>query len=138
MSSIKEYWARMTPEERSAEMRRRQAKTKRKKPTRTLSAAGRKNIVQAQKKRWNKQRRMKHGNTNGSTPTFTQHDLIYEGTTAFTAGEVYATIKQRAEAAELPYAPFAERIVDFIRATTHRKQLGSANRMPLLPGQASS
>jgi hypothetical protein len=73
-----------------------------------------------------------------TAPTYTQEDLQYEGFTAFTAGEVYERLKQRAEAADVPYASFAGRVVEFIRATTHGQKLGNTHRVPILPGKASS
>lgn len=70
--------------------------------------------------------------------TFTQNDLQFEGVAAFTAGEVYATIRHRAEAADLPYGTLAERVNEFVRATTHGPKLGHTHRMPLLSRETSS
>jgi hypothetical protein len=50
------YWAKMTPEERSAEIIRRKEKSKEKQPKRRMSAAGRRAISAAQKARWAKQK----------------------------------------------------------------------------------
>jgi hypothetical protein len=51
------YWAKMTPEERSAEIIRRKAKSvAEQKPKRRISAAGRRAISAAQKARWAKQK----------------------------------------------------------------------------------
>jgi hypothetical protein len=73
-----------------------------------------------------------------AAPTFTQDDLQFEGTAAFTAGEVYAKIQQRAEAAGLPYTTLAERVNEFVRATAGGPKLGRSHSVPFLPGKAAA
>ena len=99
MASIKEYWASMTPAQRSAEIKRRQAKSRRtsrpvsKNPfARKISAAGREAIREAQRKRWREQKQRERA---GDSPD-------YSGQTPFLSAQ--GTIKARIEKLELQLA----------------------------------
>jgi len=96
MASIKEYWASMTPAQRSAEMKRRQAKSRRtsrpvsKNPfARKISAAGREAIREAQRKRW-----IKYKQGNQSVPALSSSPFL----------SAQGTIKARIEKLELQLA----------------------------------
>lgn len=76
--------------------------------------------------------RVIHVEPTEASPTITPYDLQLEGTAAFTAGQSYEIIRQRAEAAGLPYVALAERVYEFVRATASGPKLGRPHRVPLL------
>lgn len=73
-----------------------------------------------------------------AAPTYSETDLQLEGYAAFTAGEIYATVRQKAEAVGLPYTTFASRVYEFVRATSNGKQLGRAHSVPVLSDKAAA
>lgn len=102
LMSAKDYWSKLSPDERSAEMKRRMA---------TRKSNGKKKST----KRVKKSNRTKARRDNGNGPTQTQEAHTLEGEIKYLYGKVETLIEFRAHSNGIPFATLAEGVANLLR-----------------------